>query len=181
LSCGQKTQKSIFKELKMKNKKLGLGMLVMVLVFGMMVAGCEDNTEVPPPFVSFMVRSVTWDNPIESSTTGEVQLSISATKMVRTNSGTAGESVRLEQTDLSWLTVDQINLDYSGSGTRTVTITSVTFDRLGDGFIAKLSATRTAAPSGVADTRTATVGLAIPATFENKFGEARWSTRTFSF
>jgi hypothetical protein len=160
------------------NKKLFfLGMLVLVLVFGMTVVGCEDERDrsVSPLFV-LSVYGDSWNT--ATPTTGEVKVRFSGSGGLDKDGNSRDFSVT--PIDLSWVTVDKFELYFSGTGDRTVSITSIVLEPYNDTNIdAKLTLTRSAVPEGSA-TRTATVSLTIPSDFSSKY-EVSWDNKTFQF
>jgi hypothetical protein len=161
------------------NKKLFfLGMLVMVLAFGMVVVGCEDETDrsVSPSFV-FSVHANSWNT--ATPTTGEVKVRFSGDGGLDKDGNSRDFSVT--PSDLSWVTVDKFELYFSGTGDRTVSITSVVLEPFNNTNIdAKLTLTRSAVPEGSA-TRTASVYLTIPSDFSSKYEVSWGNNKTFQF
>jgi hypothetical protein len=167
----------IFWRFKM-NKKIWLGMLVLALVLGMTVIGCEDATDrSAPSSLTLSVYGTSWDTSVP--TTGEVKLMFSVWGGRDKSGNERGSS--LTPSDLSWVTVEKFEIYFSGNGDRTASITSVVLEPWSDSRVnAKLTITRTAAPIGN-DYRTATVYLTIPSDFASKYEEIKWDGRTFQF
>jgi len=161
----------------MKGKWYCLGMLAIVLVFGMMIVGCEDETPVPPPYVSLGIQSCNWN--VETPANGEVIIWVIPYKGVRSGNGTGLEAVNISPSDLSWVTKDEFELLFSGDGSRTASITTVVLEPFSETRVnIKLSVTRSVGESA---NRTANVYLTVPSSFENKYGTVEWSSRKFDF
>jgi len=158
-------------------KRFWLGMLVLVLVFGLAVVSCEDVTDrSAPSSLEITVHSDNWNT--GTPTTGEVKVMFSVWGG-KDKSGNERDS-SLIPSDLSWVTKDKFELNFSGSGERTVNITAVAFEPFNAYTVnAKLTISRTSVP---ADTkRTATVYLTIPSDFRAKYEKVKWNNNTFQF
>jgi len=152
-------------------------MLVMVLAFGITVVGCGEATDksTSPSFL-LSVSDSSWNT--TTPTTGEVNVRFSGAEGRDKDGNLLDFSVTTN--DLSWVTVDKFELNFSGTGDRTVSITSVVLEQFNKwNFDAKLTLTRSAVPEGSA-TRTATVHLTIPSDFSSKY-DVSWGNNSFRF
>jgi hypothetical protein len=175
-----KTAKGFF----MNKKIFFLGMLVMVLAFGMVVVGCPSEEEIPySQEISVSVRnSATWDS--GTPTTGQVTIAfLTPVEVVSSGKKYVGEPPKITVDDLQWLQASGIDLSLYNANSRTLTITSI--EKTGESdekrAFVKLYLTRSAVPP-TNDAGTATISITFPNEFKAKYPDGiSWGGRTFSF
>jgi hypothetical protein len=93
------------KEKTMTNRKFWLGMLVMTLVFGMMVLGCENGTtsdvDIWSDVTSLSQLDGTWKGSITDTETEEgitVKTVMEMTMIINANAGTASGTMKMTMT-----------------------------------------------------------------------------------
>jgi hypothetical protein len=168
------------KEKTMVNKRFWLGMLAMVLVFGMTVAGCstEDDSRPYPQSITISVRSSSWDS--SSPTNGSVEIWFQTPVLSPTTNYT-GTPAKAGVDDLQWLKANDISLEPYDTDSRTVSISSISKTGGDTETFVKLSLTRSAEPPGMFG-NTATVSITLPSEFTLKYPDGvTWGNRTFSF
>jgi hypothetical protein len=160
----------------MKNRLLKVGILAFVLVFGMMVLGCEEEekSEPYPQSIMIQVGSSSWN-----STNGSVEIWFQPPVLVAGKNYT-GTPAKVSVGDLQWLQTSGINLELFNANSRNVSISSIEKREGGDTAIVKLNLTRTTAPSG--ESGTATVLITLPNDFTAKYPDGiTWGNKTFQF
>jgi len=165
------------------NKKLWLGILVMLLVFGMMVIGCEAEKEVPPypQKIDVTVQQASWDS-TEPRTTGSVEIRFNPPLLG--SDDYTGTPAKVGVDDLQWLEASGITLTQSGGNGRTVSITSIEKTQGGNRASAKVFLTRSAPPATPPGTfGKAVVSISFPNEFTAKYpdGVSWYGDRTFDF
>jgi len=90
-------------EKKMKKGNLGLGILVMVLIFGMTVVGCDDGSTdngVDPALNGTWVGSVEGVEGGYTFNNGSIEISINGTPATKGTYTTSGNKITVKQTQL---------------------------------------------------------------------------------
>jgi hypothetical protein len=168
-------------EFCMKNKWYCLGMLVMVLVFGMMVVGCEeDKTEPYPQSIQINVLASSWDS--SDPTKGSVEIRF-LPPVLPDGTTYTGTPAKVTVEDLQWLQASGINLELfdADADARTVSITSIEKTESDVRAFVKLNLTRSAKPAGGSN-GTATVSITLPNDFSAKYPDGiTWGNKTFGF
>jgi len=166
----------------MVNKRFWLGILVMVLVFGITVVGCseEDGTKkVPyPQAIDIFVDYPSWTG---TSGFANIRFQPIATAY---SSGTTytGTPASVSPTDLNWLSASDINLTPADENTRTLTKGTIEKTANGDGTVVKLNLTRSAEPSPITNYNTVTVSISLPPAFSAKYPDGiNWASVTIQF
>jgi len=164
----------------MKNKRFLLEMLVLTLVFGMMVVGCEEAESYPRSIVISVWQIPSWD--YSTPTSGSTEISFNPTDLEAGKGYKGNETpTKVSVGDLQWLEASGINLVFSNAGGRSVSITSIEKRESGNSAIVKLNLTRSAeAPSG--ESGTATVLITLPNDFTAKYPDGiTWGNKNFLF
>jgi hypothetical protein len=168
----------------MKNKRFWMGMLVLTLVFGMTVVGCEGEDKSIPysQSIEISVDGSSWD-----STTGSVRIWFQTPVEVNgpTYTGTPAE---ISVEDLQWLDKSAITFALSNANNRTLSITEIEeikeYNRYST-FV-RLKLTRSAIPpiktEDILDTGKATVSITLPNDFTAKYPDGiTWGNKQFEF
>jgi hypothetical protein len=166
----------------MANKKFLLGILVLALVFGMTVIGCEDEekkdegTPYPQSIEISVTDAIWWPvSKITGLAAGDVAIYFKQPLV----QGTTYTGTPISVDDLNWLQASNINLELSNEDIRTVTITSIEKNYVGGQVNVSLELTRSAEPSGTEST--ATVFFSLPNDFTAKYPDITWGKKTFKY
>jgi len=169
----------------MVNKRFWLGILVMV--FGMLVVGCEEEARSVPYSQSIMISLMgsSWDS--STPTKGSVEIKFEPPVQPVSTSSTkfTGTPAKVSVEDLQWLETSGINLELSNANSRTISITTIEKKGWDDSVFVKLNLTRSAVPPTVdekLDYGTATVLITLPNDFTAKYPDGiTWGKKDFQF
>jgi len=148
-----------------------------VLVFGMMVFGCEEEKSKPyPQSIMIQVGNSSW-----TSTSGSVEIMfLPPVPVVQNNLTYTGTPAKISVQDLQWLQTSGINLELFNANSRTLTITTIEKTEWDDKAAVKLNLTRSAVPSS--GSGTATVLITLPNDFTAKYPDGiTWGNKAFDF